>query len=95
MGSGPEGAAAYYTLPPVQMPDDDDEEDDDDDDDEEAEDEVGASNGEAKGTLGAQPAASFAFGKGEGQQQQPYDDEDYRTYRAQAPNYLDPAFMPS
>ena len=92
MGSGPEGAAAYYTLPPVQMPDDDDEEDEEEDE-EEAEEEVGADNGEAKGTLGAQPAASFAFGKGEGQQ--PYDDEDYRTYRAQAPNYLDPAFMPS
>lgn len=95
MGSGPEGAAAYYTLPPVQMPDDDDEEDDDEEEAAEEE-EVGADDGEAKGTLGAQPATSFAFGKGEGQeQQQPYDDEDYRTYRAQAPNYLDPAFMPS
>jgi hypothetical protein len=82
------------------MPDDDDEEDDDDDGDDgdeekEEEEEVGDDNGEVKGTLGAQPAASLAE-KGEGQQQQqPYDDEDYRTYRAQAPNYLDPAFMPS
>jgi hypothetical protein len=79
-------AAAYYTLPPVQMPDDDDGDEDDDDDGDEDENDDGLS-------LPHEQAPSH--GKDREQAQLPYDDEDYRSYRSRAPNYLDPAFMPS
>lgn len=73
------------------MPDDEEEEEEDDDEDDETTPSLMGSTTD-QATRQARGGRDLKVGP---ENQLPYDDEDYRSYRSQVPSYLDPAFMPS